>query len=162
MGGACCICGYARSPNALEFHHLDPSIKDFSFGSIRAEPKSWSKIVAELKKCVMLCANCHREVHDDVAFVPDNAPRFNIEFEDYRVQERAMRSTPCPVCNQSKRPDATTCSLRCAGVKRNRADWSKFDVLEMKTSMTLREIGKVVGVSDVAVAKRIKKLTGGT
>ncbi len=61
-GGKCTLCGYNRCPEALEFHHLDPSHKDFSI-SQRGHSRSWERVRNELDKCVMLCANCHREVH---------------------------------------------------------------------------------------------------
>lgn len=61
FGGKCKICSYSRAPSVLELHHLDPTKKEFSItnGSL----KSWKRIETELKKCVLLCANCHREVH---------------------------------------------------------------------------------------------------
>lgn len=59
-GGKCNICGYSRCIKALEFHHLDPSEKDFSLSVVS---KSFESIKPELDKCVLLCANCHREVH---------------------------------------------------------------------------------------------------
>lgn len=60
-GGKCKECGYNKSINALHFHHLDPSQKDFSISG-----KSWSfdKLKVEVDKCVLLCANCHAEVHE--------------------------------------------------------------------------------------------------
>jgi len=61
-GGQCQICGYDRCPEALEFHHLDSSYKDFGISS-KGYTRSWGKICEELDKCVLLCANCHREVH---------------------------------------------------------------------------------------------------
>lgn len=61
LGGKCCVCGYCRTVSALELHHKDPSIKEFDISSSRATLK---KMVEESKKCVLLCANCHREVHD--------------------------------------------------------------------------------------------------
>lgn len=60
-GGACQICGYSRSHAALDFHHLDPMEKDFSISS---RMTSFNAIKAELDKCVLVCANCHREIHD--------------------------------------------------------------------------------------------------
>jgi hypothetical protein len=44
-----------------EFHHLDPSKKDMQFNILRR--RSWATIVAELAKCDMVCANCHRVRH---------------------------------------------------------------------------------------------------
>ena len=62
-GGRCQICGYGKCSEALEFHHLDSSGKDFGI-SDRGHTRSWKRITAELDKCVLLCANCHREVHN--------------------------------------------------------------------------------------------------
>lgn len=59
-GGKCVLCGYSRSPVALEFHHLDPSKKDGNVSAFR----SWAKVVAEIKETILVCANCHREIHD--------------------------------------------------------------------------------------------------
>ncbi|AGR89469.1 HNH endonuclease [Pseudomonas phage PAK_P4] len=60
-GGSCYLCGYDKCVAALEFHHMDPSQKDFEIS------KRWSmkdeRIKAEIDKCVLLCSNCHAEVH---------------------------------------------------------------------------------------------------
>jgi 5-methylcytosine-specific restriction endonuclease McrA len=63
LGGQCRNCGYDRCQSALELHHLDPSQKEFSFGQVAANPRSLRGLIDEAKKCVLLCANCHREVH---------------------------------------------------------------------------------------------------
>lgn len=77
MGGRCQICFYDRCPEALELHHLDPSEKEISFGQIRANPRAIAGIVDELKKCILLCANCHREVHAKVTAVPADYHRMS-------------------------------------------------------------------------------------
>lgn len=160
MGGRCAICGYCRSQNALEFHHLDPSQKDFSFGSIRRNPKSWPSIVEELRKCILLCANCHREVHEGLTEIPDEFPRFDEAFADYKAVERAIleadRYDDCPVCGSRKPVVQVTCSPSCAGQNRFKLDWSKL--IEMKQTMTNGQIAKVVGCSEAAVRKRFKKI----
>jgi len=78
FGNKCCICGYDRCLSALELHHINPKEKGFSIGqrSVRA----WSKIVEELRKCILLCANCHAEYHWGSVQIPENAPRFNEAF----------------------------------------------------------------------------------
>ena len=68
-GGECILCGYSKCVRALVFHHLDPSQKDFGL-SIRGLTRSWEKMRAELDKCVLLCANCHSEVHDGITQLP--------------------------------------------------------------------------------------------
>ena len=61
-GGKCVVCGYDRCLKALEFHHINPEEKDFTLGS--NTNRSWEKVKIEIDKCVLLCANCHREIHD--------------------------------------------------------------------------------------------------
>lgn len=60
-GGCCHLCGYARSAEALHFHHRDPATKSFTIGS-RGLTRSLEALRAEAAKCVLLCANCHAEV----------------------------------------------------------------------------------------------------
>ena len=67
-GGECFLCGYNRCFRALEFHHLDPSKKSFAL-SVTGCTMSFDKQLEETKKCVLLCANCHREVEDGLATV---------------------------------------------------------------------------------------------
>lgn len=59
-GGKCARCGYDKYQGALEFHHLDPKEKDFGFGNSTV---SWLKMKEELDKCILVCSNCHREIH---------------------------------------------------------------------------------------------------
>jgi len=64
-GGRCERCGYTKCIDALEFHHTDPSGKDFSI-SDKGYTRGWNKVKKELDKCVLVCANCHREIHAEV------------------------------------------------------------------------------------------------
>ena len=64
-GSACGACGRSAPPVLFEFHHRNASEKAFGI-SEDGIMRSWAKVVAELAKCVMLCANCHREVHAGV------------------------------------------------------------------------------------------------
>lgn len=60
-GGKCQKCGYDKCEWALDFHHLNSEEKDFNIA--RYGTLSWEKIKKELDKCIMVCANCHRELH---------------------------------------------------------------------------------------------------
>lgn len=64
-GGKCEKCGYDKSYAALEFHHLNPFEKEMDWNDMRKT--SWDKIKQELDKCICVCANCHREIHSDLA-----------------------------------------------------------------------------------------------
>ncbi len=61
LGGKCSSCGWSGNQAALQFHHLDPRTKDFVIGNVAN--KSWNSIKSEMKKCVLLCANCHSIEH---------------------------------------------------------------------------------------------------
>jgi len=65
MGSTCYACDRDGPPALFEFHHWNADEKDFAI-SDSGVPRRWTKMVAELEKCVMLCANCHREVHAGV------------------------------------------------------------------------------------------------
>lgn len=64
-GGKCIKCGYNKYVGALEFHHIEGE-KDFGI-SAAGTTKSWEKIKKELDKCIIVCSNCHKEIHGDVA-----------------------------------------------------------------------------------------------
>ena len=64
-GGKCQLCGYNKSVWALQFHHIDPSQKDFHLGE-NGHTRKWDVVKTELDKCACLCANCHAEVHAGV------------------------------------------------------------------------------------------------
>ena len=63
-GGKCEICGYDKCISALEFHHLDPSEKKFGI-SKNISGHSLEECKKEADKCILVCANCHREIHDE-------------------------------------------------------------------------------------------------
>jgi hypothetical protein len=63
MGGACCKCGYKRNLAALEFHHKNKKKKSFQLDMRSLSNRSLNKILVESKKCILICANCHRELH---------------------------------------------------------------------------------------------------
>lgn len=68
-GGACVVCGYSRWLGALQFHHVDPGSKEFHLAQ-RGHSRSISRSRAEIRKCVLLCANCHAEVEGGFATLP--------------------------------------------------------------------------------------------
>ena len=61
-GGCCSICGYNKCIAALDFHHINPSEKDRRYFNMRGGLSV--NLKTELDKCVLLCSNCHREIHN--------------------------------------------------------------------------------------------------
>ena len=66
MGGKCKLCKYDRCQRALDFHHVGEDHKnDKSFGiSSNGMLAAWETLLQEVKKCILVCSNCHREIHD--------------------------------------------------------------------------------------------------
>lgn len=69
LGSKCEICGYNKCIHALEFHHLDSSKKDFALSN-KGYTRSWRRVKEELDKCILICANCHRELHAEKEQLP--------------------------------------------------------------------------------------------
>jgi hypothetical protein len=63
-GGKCEVCGYNKNLAALQFHHLDPTKKVMKLDMRTLGNTNMDKIMLELDKCVLLCANCHSEEHN--------------------------------------------------------------------------------------------------
>lgn len=59
----CQKCGYNRCSEALEFHHINLQEKDDGIARMISNNYTLDKVKEEMKKCVILCANCHREFH---------------------------------------------------------------------------------------------------
>ena len=87
MGGKCTCCGYNGCNSALEFHHLNPNEKDFGFGDYKytINETRWPDIVKELKKCILVCSNCHREIHDNLITFPYRILYFNEDYADFSI-----------------------------------------------------------------------------
>ena len=62
-GGKCSICGYDKCRRALSFHHSKPELKSFGLSAENLHNRSWDDILNEWQKCILLCLNCHMEIH---------------------------------------------------------------------------------------------------
>lgn len=61
--GSCQKCGYSKCIESLDFHHKNPNEKEYTISQMIRQHKSQLDIEEEMKKCIILCANCHREFH---------------------------------------------------------------------------------------------------
>lgn len=130
-GGCCQSCGYSKCLAALEFHHTDPEEKDFTVSENKG--RSFDNIKQELDKCVLLCANCHREAH--VKNTKEWAPT---------VKEEAYENVEL---DSYQKPKAHT-----------KIDWpSDTDLHELVWKYPRSHLAKVLKVSDVAIAKYLKR-----
>lgn len=162
MGGKCVCCGYNKHITALEFHHIDPQNKSFSFG--RYNVCRWDDIVIELRKCVLVCANCHREIEAGVLEVPQNCVSFDESYSELAEKPKAKhdeRKCCREECGKAYIPSGPTqkyCSMLCSIENRRRVKFrpSKESLKKMLETSSYQAIGRKYGVSGVAVKKWLK------
>lgn len=168
MGGKCQICNYTRCNDALELHHIDPNEKEFQLSKIMAHPVKWEKITKEAKKCILLCSNCHKEVHKGITNIPDQYQHFDeslLHTEEVRLIINAKEHTKityCPICDKEKPNKNKYCSYSCAVKSQNHSqfDWGTIDLIDLIDNKKISKISiaKQLGCSDSAVGKRYRKL----
>lgn len=151
MGGKCQCCGYDTCSSALAFHHIDPTQKDLGFGDVRATPKKWSTIIEELRKCVLVCHNCHSEIHAGIRELPKTYATFD---ESYANIEKIIEYNSCPQCGSKKEAHKKYCSHKCAQSSKRKVDWNNIDVLQMLKEYKISELEKMWGISNAAIYKR--------
>lgn len=154
-GGSCKRCGYSKCLNALQFHHTDPSQKDFSFSSNHS--RSWARIQAELDKCVLLCSNCHVEVHAEIDAVNNSNARHAQE-EIQRLADARPRFVPnaCVVCGKrTGRCNKTCWDCRPSVFKITWPSTAELEVLV--TEGSFEAAARQLEISGNAIRKRLKK-----
>lgn len=146
----CCKCGYCKNYAALEFHHLNPNEKDFVWAKLRE--LTWFKITEELKKCVLLCANCHREEHWPDAIV-ENYKKMEVQTP---LNKEIKPTGSCPKCGIDVYR-TKYCSVACSSTSKRKVKRPSMKKLQkLMTENPMVKIASMYGVSDQAVRKWAK------
>ena len=100
-GGKCEKCGYNKNLGALEFHHLDPSIKEFNLDERHLSNTTIEKILNELDKCILVCSNCHKEIHYP-HLNEDNLNNLLLEFtsSNKNITDKKYKVSFCKKCGK--------------------------------------------------------------
>lgn len=145
-GGECQVCGYDRCVRSLDFHHLDPTKKDFAISEFKN--RKIEKLKNELDKCILLCSNCHGEVHDGILDVSSIKIDLNIKLEITEKKENKCNICGCLcrgyVCRDCYKP------------KRKVERPTYVDLIKSVDEVGYCETGRRYGVSDNAIRKWIK------
>lgn len=171
-GGKCEICGYNKCESALEFHHLNPDEKDFQ---LSGNTRSLEKMKKEVDKCILVCANCHREIHDKINQKKrdDSNKKYEINF---KYQNLNCKQSQLNIEEIQKYIDkgltqkeiALKNNLSISTIKRflkkhnivmkEKRVYDIQDMIDlMKKYKNYTKVGKELGISDNAVKKRFKK-----
>lgn len=153
MGGKCAVCSYAKCNSALEAHHIEPSIKNFTISTNLN--KAWKTISKELRKCTLVCSNCHREIHEGLITSPPSS--FDLNRNNEVIEEiNSIKKTThnyCVDCETIIVREATRC-VSCHGKNSRITDRpSRKELKQMIRAMSFVSIGKKYGVSCNAVRK---------
>lgn len=165
LGGICRNCGNVFDDCCYDFHHLNPNEKDFNISSAQTNgAKTWLKVRDELKKCVLLCANCHRLIHNKL-INKEIEPYFNDEYYEWDLMQFKLVDTQtgipkyaniiCPTCGEYKSPSAQQCH-QCSKLTERRFEVSRDELKEMIYNETFEDIGRKFGVSGNAIRNRCK------
>ena len=157
LGSQCQICTYNKCNSALDFHHIDPAEKDFSISSCSKNAAAWDKIIQEVKKCILLCSNCHRELHDGLIKLPKNYQKFD---ESLIVSfKEKPEDTPCNHCKKLKCHRQKFCSHACAVTFNAKLNLTKEQVLFYleKHNNNMSAISRELGISANGFKKKCIK-----
>ena len=158
-GGKCEKCGYNKNIAALEFHHRNPEEKDFQIDMRHFSNNNLKKLRDELDKCILVCANCHRELHNNDLSIT-NIPEIIKGSESKKsFNNQNKYGNICPVCGTRfpKVKGKIYCSEKCRkSIKENNYP-SKEQVMDCyKFLKSWEKVAQYYNVSR-RVIQRIKK-----
>jgi hypothetical protein len=152
MGGKCSRCGYNKNLASLDFHHLDPNTKSFNLNATVIAYGPQEAVQTELKKCVVLCRNCHSELHNPVGDwnnLPDvevnfaHTHKITLCYDCGKEVTNSYMSKRCPDCNNKSREKATWPDI--------------IELIDEVNQTTLAAVAKRLGVTHQAVHARIER-----
>lgn len=154
LGDKCQICGYDKCIEALEFHHINPEEKDFSFGS--NSNRSWESTREEIQKCILVCANCHREIHYNLiqeeiisSFNEEKAKEIDALVNNIKTHKVFY----CKNCGIEVWKGNDLCPNCASKIRRKVERPSREELKFLIKNYPFTQIGKQFGVSDNAIRK---------
>ena len=165
-GGRCLNCEYNKCESSLNFHHIDPKEKEIDIS--KGNTRSWSKIKEEVDKTILVCRNCHGEIHAGLwqpyeeikkqeEFRKNYIDKPLVEYRDDQTSiiRKPKSESPCLICN--KLTKGKYCSRKCVQKGQEKIEWPD-NLAEMVIKSSKRKVAALLGVSDKAIAKRLIKI----
>lgn len=154
--GKCCICGFDKFQEALEFHHVNPEEKELKLSS--NVMVALDKQIKEARKCVLVCANCHRGIHAGYYKVPNNYQQFFNEEQAQRLLQqneeiRHGKKHYCQRCGKILNTNASYC-VECSHIMQQRVGRpSREELKQLIRTKPFTQIAKQYGVTDNSIRK---------
>ena len=151
FGGKCCKCGYNKCLEALEFHHLDKKEKEEKPSQIILR-WSFERAKKELEKCILVCSNCHREIHvAEKEQKPINLQRYY----------RPWITKKCDCCRKifdTKLKNQKFCSIECSAITQRKVIRPTKEELKklIDSGITWVKLGNMFNLSDNGIRKWAK------
>ena len=159
LGSCCCLCGYNKCIGALEFHHIDPENKSYQLSSGNCH--KIEDDLEEAKKCILVCANCHREIHTSNIYENIDLWKYQIYNDDYAMKliedtKQEAKEYKCSKCGvkitrYSKSGLCPSCVQLGKRVVENRPD--REELKKLIREMPFTKIAELYNCSDNAVRK---------
>lgn len=159
-GSSCNLCGYNKCNSALEFHHINPEEKSYGISS-NGNCHNLEQDLNEISKCILVCANCHREIHDGLYSKNELIKRqiFKQDVVDKLLQDKEKKIYYCSNCNAEITKNQSglcyDCFLKLRWKERKYPNREELKILIRTTPFT--QIGRQYGITDNAVKKWCKK-----
>ena len=162
-GNACNLCGYDKIPDALEFHHIDPNTKEYGIAS-DGNCRDIERDLAEVKKTILVCSNCHREIHKGLYETSEleNKKIFNEAIAQSLIEQRNAVFTKtlyyCSKCGAeiTRYSDSGLCAKCFKETTRKCERPERIELKELIRNLPFTQIGEKYGVTDNAVRKWCK------
>jgi endogenous inhibitor of DNA gyrase (YacG/DUF329 family) len=161
-GGICIRCGYNKCPGALTFHHINPNEKDFGIAS-NGNIRSLEKLKPELDKCILLCHNCHAELHAEEYDKVRQEKIIQLATEKHITPKRSL-TKKCSNCSKiitvyaSYNTSNNYCSRKCRDAHQNNLGWiADEELLQLRQTMSVKDIASKLEKSPSRVYDRLKR-----
>jgi len=156
-GNKCQLCGYNKSLRALNFHHINESQKSYGIAA-KGTCHNIDRDIEEVHKTILVCANCHAEIHDGLYTKEE---LFEKQFFDKEVivqykKEKESSDNKCQNCGKNISKNAKLCE-DCSHLQRRIVERpSREELKQMIREKCFTDIGRKYNVSDNAVRKWCK------
>lgn len=153
MGCKCAICGYDKFVGALEFHHINPEEKEYGIAA-NGTCHNIEKDLAEIKKCLLICANCHREIHGGI-IIGDlwQYQNYDNDFAQFLIDDLKPTIYYCKTCGKQICSRAIQCSECAKKSQRICERPTREELKNLIRTMPFTQIGNLYNVSDNAIRK---------